>query len=360
MDMTEEKKSEKKISFSEVKHKLWTKRFLFIKVWVITFVLSVIWIYPQPRFYIAKTSLAPEANGESTSSLAGIASSFGLKLGSGTTVDALYPSLYPDLMGSNEFIARIMPVKVTTFDGKIKTDYYTYLKKHQKVNVLKLPFIMLAKSVSKAFGDKHAAQNLKATELNPFCLSKDDNDLFEAARSKIRCEVDKKTDVITISVTDQDKLVCAALADSVCRQLQNAIILYRTKKANADVVHYKELADSAYVEYQHAINDYARFCDSNQESILQSVNSKRDRLENAMQLKYTTYQTLVAQLENAKAKLQERTPAFTILSGPSVPIKPTGPKRVMFILGMLVLVTIILVPKVIGQDMFMAMLRKVV
>ena len=134
--MTEEKKSEKKISFSEVKHKLWTKRFLFIKVWVITFVLSVIWIYPQPRFYIAKTSLAPEANGESTSSLAGIASSFGLKLGSGTTVDALYPSLYPDLMESNEFIARIMPVKVTTFDGKIKTDYYTYLKKHQKVKLV--------------------------------------------------------------------------------------------------------------------------------------------------------------------------------------------------------------------------------
>ena len=225
--MTEEKKSEKKISFSEVKHKLWTKRFLFIKVWVITFVLSVIWIYPQPRFYIAKTSLAPEANGESTSSLAGIASSFGLKLGSGTTVDALYPSLYPDLMESNEFIARIMPVKVTTFDGKIKTDYYTYLKKHQKVNVLKLPFIMLAESVSKAFGDKHADQNLKATELNPFSLSKNDNELFEAARSYIRCEVDKKTDVITISVTDQDKLVCAALADSVCRQLQNAIILRR-------------------------------------------------------------------------------------------------------------------------------------
>ena len=85
------------------------------------------------------------------------------------------------------------------------------------------------------------------------------------------------------------------------------------------MVHYKELADSAYVEYQHAINDYARFCDSNQESILESVNSKRDRLENAMQLKYTTYQTLVAQLENAKAKLQERTPAFTVIKSAKMP-----------------------------------------
>ena len=360
MDMTTENKRENDINFSEVKHKLWAKRILFVKVWVITLVLSIIWIYPQPRFYTAKTSLAPEANGESTSSLAGIASSFGLKLGSGATVDALYPSLYPELMESNDFIVRIMPTKVTTFDGEIKTDYYTYLKKHQKMNVLKKPFVMFVSSISKALGNAPESKDLKATELNPFNLSKTDNDLFDIARSNIRCTVDKKTDVITISVTDQDKLVCAALADSVCRQLQNAIILYRTKKANADVVHYKTLADSAYREYQNAITDYARFCDSNQESILQSINSKRDRLENVMQLKYTTYQTLIAQYENAKAKLQERTPAFTILSGSSVPVKPAGPKRMQFILGMLVLVTIVLVPKVLGKDVFMAMLRKIV
>ena len=56
-----------------------------------------------------------------------------------------------------------------------------------------------------------------------------------------------------------------------------------------------------------------------------------------MQLKYNTYSTLNTQLQAAKAKVQERTPAFTTIKGASVPIKPAGPKRMLFVLGMMVL-----------------------
>ena len=348
------------IKFSDARKLLWSKKKIFIKWWIAAFVLSCVWIFPQPRYYTAEISLAPEANGESTSSLAGIASSFGIKLGGGTTVDALYPSLYPELMESNDFIAQIMPIKVTTYDSTVVADYYTYLKRYQKENYLLKPFYFMGEKLSAAFGNDKKVPGTKVSELNPFSLSKKDSELFSMVKRKIKCSVDKKTDVITISVTDQDRLVCATLADSVCQQLQNAIIAYRTKKANADVVHYKQLSDSAYAEYQEAINEYARFCDANQETFLQSVNSKRDKLENKMQLKYTTYQSLVVQLEGAKAKLQERTPAFTILSGASVPVLPAGPKRMQFVFGMLVLVTIILIPKSLGWDAFMALLRKIV
>ena len=37
--------------------------------------------------------------------------------------------------------------------------------------------------------------------------------------------------------------------------------------------------------------------------------------------------------------MQERTPAFTLLKGASVPVKPAGPKRMLFVLGMLIMVT---------------------
>jgi uncharacterized protein involved in exopolysaccharide biosynthesis len=37
------------------------------------------------------------------------------------------------------------------------------------------------------------------------------------------------------------------------------------------------------------------------------------------------------------AKLQERTPVFTVVKGASVPIKPAGPKRMLFVAGMLIL-----------------------
>ena len=41
------------------------------------------------------------------------------------------------------------------------------------------------------------------------------------------------------------------------------------------------------------------------------------------------------QLEAAKAKVQERTPAFTVLKGAAVPVKPAGPKRMIFVAAML-------------------------
>ena len=53
-----------------------------------------------------------------------------------------------------------------------------------------------------------------------------------------------------------------------------------------------------------------------------------------MQLKYNTYTALNNQLQAAKAKVQERTPAFTVIKGADVPVKPSKPKRVIFVLAM--------------------------
>jgi LPS O-antigen subunit length determinant protein (WzzB/FepE family) len=77
-----------------------------------------------------------------------------------------------------------------------------------------------------------------------------------------------------------------------------------------------------------------------QNVILQAVISERDQLENDMALKLTKYQTISGQLENAKAKVQEQTPAFTVIKSPTVPVKPAGPKRMIFVAFMLILATL--------------------
>ena len=56
-----------------------------------------------------------------------------------------------------------------------------------------------------------------------------------------------------------------------------------------------------------------------------------------MQLKYNTYSTMNTQLQAARAKIQERTPAFILVKGASMPIKPEKPKRMLFVLGMTLL-----------------------
>jgi capsular polysaccharide biosynthesis protein len=339
--MEEQKKI---IDLSKIFKLLWSKKKSFFIVWIVTFILSCIWIFPQPRYYQAEVSLAPETTGEDVGGLAGIASSFGINMG-GAGTDAIYPTLYPDLMESNDFIVGLMPIQITTEakddEPSITTDYYTYLKNYQKSNPLTQPFRVLSNSIKKAFSKEEKGKPITAKELNPFKLSEKDSKIFERATRNITCAVDKKTEVISITVIDQDPLVCATMADSVCRHLQDFIIMYRTKKARIDADHYQHLADSAKMEYESAVNEYSIFCDANQDIVLQSVNSKRDALEQDMQFKYNTYSTLAAQLEAMKIKLQERTPVFTTLKSASVPIKPAGPKRVLFVIGMLMLVTFI-------------------
>ena len=56
-----------------------------------------------------------------------------------------------------------------------------------------------------------------------------------------------------------------------------------------------------------------------------------------MQLQYRTYSQISAQLQLAEAKVQEETPAFTILQPASVPLKKSGPRRKMIVLAFLFL-----------------------
>ena len=72
-------------------------------------------------------------------------------------------------------------------------------------------------------------------------------------------------------------------------------------------------------------------------------------------MKYNTYQAMSTQLEAMKAKLQERTPAFTILTNATVPVLPAGPKRMLFVLAMLVLGTVVTSTYILRSD-----LRKVI
>lgn len=338
--MTEETKDKNIIDLGEIFRTLLAKKKTFFIMWPIVFVLSCLWIFPQPRYYTCEVSLAPETVGEDVGGLAGIASNFGINLG-GTGNDAIYPTLYPDLMESNDFVCDLLTIRIKTEDGTVNADYYTYMSKHQKKNWLTKPFVDALNGVKKVFSEKKQGAKARPEELDPFMLSEYDYNLVEKIKKNITCSVDKKTDVITISVKDQDRIVCATLADSVRERLQKHIIEYRTKKTRIDVEHYQQLADSANLEYRSAVNEYAQFCDANQDIILQSQQSKRDELENEMQMCYNTYQAMKTQLEAMKAKLQERTPAFTTLKTASVPVKPAGPKRMIFVVGMLFISTLV-------------------
>ena len=329
------------IDLGKIFRTIWDNRRRFYKVWAWTFVLSCIWIFPQPRFYTCDVKLAPEMNGEDVGGgLSSIASSFGFNLGGAAGQDAIYPELYPELFESPEFIVGLYGIKVTTKDHELTTDYYTYMKNHQQKNPLTWPLVWIKSKITGLFETKDGTPSGNGQGgVNPFLMSRKDYMLMQNIIKNISCSVDKKTSVININVQDQDPLVCATMADSVKTHLQNFIIRYRTSKAAEDVVHYRQLRDSAEAEYDAAMQVYSRFCDTHNDIILQSFQSERDKLESELALKQNSLAAMETQLQTTKVKLQEKTPAFTTLKSATVPVKPAGPKRMLFVLGMLILVT---------------------
>lgn len=317
--------------------KLKSKKKTYIIALSLALVLSIAWILPQPRIYNSEVTLAPEMSSMSGGSALGdIASSLGFDMGNMETADAFYPTLYPDLLQSTTFIVGLFDVQVETKDGQIKTNYYEYLTKHQKVSFWMLPFYKL-KAFIASLSEDDSKTTSTSSKIDPSRLTREQELLVENVSSKIKCTVDKKTQVISISVTDQDPLICASMADSIRMRLQNFITDYKTKKARVDVDYFEKLVKKAKREYEEALAQYSGFSDSHFNMFLESTISKKSAMNNQVQTKLSIYNTVSNQLQTAQAKLQERTPSFTIIQCATVPNKPVGPKRMLFVAGMLIL-----------------------
>ncbi len=346
-----EKKKNTSIDISAIVTKLLRHKKLLIRNLILAGIIFSALILCVPRYYTCEVKLAPEFdNASSAGSLASIASSFGFNLGGGTNNDAISPSLYPDLMESKDFLVTLFPIKIKTSDGELETDYYTYLQKHQKRSWWDAAMKWVTRSIKKVFAKKKPKTKSDIRHLDPSHLSEEDFMMAESISRRITCSVDRKNYVITIMVKDQDPLVCATIADSTRMRLQQFITRYRTSKARVDLEFYEELARTTKADYEESIDAYSRYADSHRDMILQSYISERDQLENEAQMKFSIYSTARQQLEAAKAKVQERTPAFTILKNACVPPLPTGPKRVSFVLGMMFLVFLITSYYIINKD----------
>lgn len=184
--------------------------------------------------------------------------------------------------------------------------------KHCKPALIDYPKIGVGQ-LMKSLMPKDDKRSSGANGPDPFWLTRDESEVAKGIDGNIKCSVDKKTNVITITVTDQDPLVAALMADSVKNHLQVAITDYKTKKARVDLDYMQKLFGEARAQYDKARQVYAAYADANQEVALQSYKLKEEDLENDMQLKYNIYQQVVEQLQLAKAKVQERTPAFTVV-----------------------------------------------
>lgn len=344
MNMEEEKKDIKPIDFAQVSKKLWAQRKLYYKVLPATLIITYLLMVCIPRYYRCEISLAPETSGTSISgSIESLASSFGLgSLGKLNSDDAIYAEIYPEVVSSKNFIAELMTVEIKTQKDSLRCNYYTYLRDHQK----SAWWGYIINYITNLFKEKTKDSYDGKETISVFDLTRKQEMLFKAAQNKISCRYDKKTDIVYLRVQDQDPLVCAMMAEATSQKLQEFIVRYRTNKARIDYEYYKSLCEQARQDYEVALAKYAASADAHTNTVLATYQAKVESLENDMQTKYNIYTAMSTQMQASRAKLQEATPAFTVIESASIPHKPAGPKRMIISILMTLLATFVLSCKI--------------
>ena len=338
-DSVPRSQEEQEIDLLELAGRVWAGRRLVLKCCGLAVVLALVVAFSIPKEYTTTVVLAPEvkAGSRSLGGLGALAGMAGIQMGSGESGDALYPDLYPDIVSSIGFSIELFDVPVRDVNGEVNTNLYTYMKEKLRSPwwsaVLSFPFKCLGWVMSLFKEEEKSAEG----DVDPFRLTKEEDGVVKALNQRIAVSVDKKTSLISLSVTMQDPLIAATMTDTVMAKLQDYITEYRTNKARHDLDFTQRLYDEAQKKYYDAQQAYADYVDMNQNISLRSVQTRQERLQNEMNLAYNLYNQMAQQLQLAKAKVQENTPVYTIVQAATVPLRASKPSKMMILIGFIFL-----------------------
>lgn len=325
---------EKEIDLLELAMKLWQQRKKIIVWCCIGAVLGLVIAFSIPREYETSVTLAPELgnNQKVGGGLGAMAAMVGLGNSAQAGTDAVNPTLYPDVVSSVPFLVGLFNVPVEDIEGEKVVTLREYMEEDQKAPwwsvVIGLPFKLIGLLTS---SDDEEDDPNKTTDT--FMLTKAEDKVVEALRNRITSSVDTKTAVISISVKMQDPLISAVVADTVVYRLQEYITDYRTNKARKDLEYAELLNKEAKDNYYKAQQTYADYLDRNNGLILHSAQTTRERLQNEATLAFNLYNQTSQNVQTAKAKVQENTPVYAIVSPATVPIKPVSPRKALILIG---------------------------
>ncbi|KAA6334892.1 hypothetical protein EZS27_016836 [termite gut metagenome] len=330
---------EQEIDLIELAQKIWAERKLILKICSYALFIGLIVAFSIPKEYTTSVTLAPEISGKSgTEGMGVFAAMAGINLNTKSNEDALSVDLYPDIVSSTPFLTHLFDIKVADKKGKLETTLYTYLNEHQHLvwwrYVFSFPFKALGWVMSLFINDK---PEIGDRELNPFMLTQNETEVVNNLSKRITISVDKKTRVTTLSVTMQDPLISANVANIVLKNLQDYITDYRTNKARHDLEFTEKLYKEARKDYDIAQQKYAQYMDKNQNTILQIARIEEERLANEKDLTYNVYTQIAQQLQMAKVKIQEITPIYTVVEPATVPLRPGKPNKVAILIGFIFL-----------------------
>lgn len=311
--------------------------------WLIGLVIGIIITLSIPKEYDSKTILAPE-NSSTTASYGlnkllnfdedKVLENFSSIVTS--TKDAIYPMIYPLFFESDIYQRNFLDIKVD-YNGSTKT------LKEYLMEDLSYPWwhnIISSISLNNKHNDESNQIKIKYLNKDNY-INEEDLNLIRVLKDRITLTVDRKNFTMEISSTFQDPLISAQVTESVTDILSNTIKEYRKTKFIKNYEFVKNIHDYNQVQYDSILSIYSNFKDTHKGLLLGKFRTEEEKLKVEVKLKKTLLNQISTQLMESKAKISEERPVFVVLSPAIVPAKSSYPKPAIFMIGFILVSTIL-------------------
>ena len=304
------------------------RRFV-IKTTILFAVLGIILAVVSPTKYTASSTFVPQlSEGQTTSSLGGLASLAGINLSAimGSQPQEISPSLYPQ-------IAESVPYRLALLDATVEsnTSFRDYILTQSggvailpllKKYTIGLPGLLLNKQTD----------NNENLDTSLFQITEQDKGLFEFLAQVVSIQVDDQEGLVSISVELADRMVAAQLAQAATDLLQSNIIAFKSQSARNNLDFIESQFESKRQEFEQIQDSIAVFKDQNLNITSSLYQNQLTRLESQFTVTSSVFQELAGQVEQAKIQVNKDTPIFTIIEPVSVPLERSKPKRTMMVI----------------------------
>ncbi|MCV9388483.1 Wzz/FepE/Etk N-terminal domain-containing protein [Reichenbachiella ulvae] len=342
--MTVEKKiiQEDEIDLVELVKTIWSGRLFIAKVTGIFIVLGLVIAFTSPVEYEASTRLLPEVADNGSQNLGGLGSLAGLAgidLGRMPTGGAvLSPQIYPEIVNSLPFILDVMSDTIYFESQDLRTSSFDYFEKHAKSSLLSYAKKYSIGLLGIIYSGKTSESNSHIFYDQEFYrLSKKQRKLVEGFKERISINISDETGLINIMVEMPDAFAAAQVTRKIEREVTKSVIKYKTDKAKENLAFVVKTFEEAKKNFESVQFRLARLMDRNMNVSSATAQIQLKRVENEYNLAFEVYKGLASQVEQAKIKLKEETPVFTVLDPVRIPAEKSKPKRVFVLVVFFVL-----------------------
>jgi len=325
---------EDEIDLVELLKKVYKEKKLIFKYSIIAAVVGVVFALFQPNQYTSSTTFIPQLSSDvktGSSSISGLASLAGINLGGMEGSSEFPPTLYPQVVESVPFRLELLSSNIRVNNSELTLREY-FLKYNTSLNFVGTVKKYTIGLPSLILGLFKADEKFVSDSTSIYSLTEEDHKLFEKLSKIFSLSINDKEGFITMSFTDQDKIVSAQVTQTAETLLQEKIIEFKVKSSKELLDFTTRQFNEKKIAFEKLQDDRAVFVDNNINISSSLFQNKLSRIESELSIAQTVVQQLASQVEQAKLQVNKDTPVFTTIKPVTVPFEKSAPKRSVLVI----------------------------